>query len=171
MSPDAPWASSRIIKSVDSRDPRVAVLIGFALQFCGSVRQHWWLAERQQITATCTRMCMQSISNDCKESGLGGLYIFGNEAHTNLSLVSFFMLDLKSQDSLLFRKFVGKLGNCLQFTCLLSTCYIALGKLFNHYLCLLSLSLSLSFFPPVLSVQLFTLKLQNCFLFQSCILA
>lgn len=44
-------------------------------------------------------MCMQSISNDCKESGLGGLYIFGNEAHTNLSLVSFFMLDLVSGQS------------------------------------------------------------------------
>lgn len=33
MPADAPWASSDIINSVDFCDPRVTVLISFALQF------------------------------------------------------------------------------------------------------------------------------------------
>lgn len=33
MSADAPWAPTDIIKSVDSCDPGVTVLISFALQF------------------------------------------------------------------------------------------------------------------------------------------
>lgn len=43
MSADVPWTSPGIITSVSFCDPRVTILISFALQFShpmGSVRQH-----------------------------------------------------------------------------------------------------------------------------------